>query len=368
MAGAAGEIHDFVIVGAGPAGSAAALRAQALGCSTALIEREKFPRPRPCGGWLGPAGVALCGELGLKSKSLKPVEFTGVRIFSLDMKKNAAVKDKELNGWIVERAGLDQALFDAAKAAGAQVFAQATLSGITLGEDRVSLRFENGQSVAGRVLLAADGALSAAARFANLAPAGRQPEVARSISSEGPAMKGQSGLDIVIGAARILQVAAVTRTGERTRVTLNTKMGSDAAMDAFRSFISAAQAAGHLPKDMSAPQTMVAPLGTALDMEAHVGKRTLLIGDAGGFMAAFSGEGIYPAMRSGIIAAEVASRAIKSRWVQDELATFGDAWRTGLADYLRMPNTDLALLMPLVFNNPQMSARVARAFLLGQQF
>jgi hypothetical protein len=33
-----------------------------------------------------------------------------------------------------------------------------------------------------------------------------------------------------------------------------------------------------------------------------------------------------------------------------------------------MPNTDLGLLMPMVFNNPQMSRRMARAFLLGQGF
>lgn len=368
MASQAGEIHDLVIVGAGPAGNAAALRARALECSAVIVEREKFPRSRPCGGWVGPAGVALLNELGIKQKSLKPVEFAGVRIYSLDMKKNASVKDNDLNGWIVERAILDQCLLDAAERAGATLRSPATPAGVTLGEDRVTLRFEDGSSVAGRILLIADGALSSTARIANLVPAGRQPEAARSISCEGPPTKGHTGLDIVIGATRILQVAAVTRTADRTRVTLHTRMTLDAAMEAFRSFIAAAETAGQLPKGMSAPQSMVGPLGTALDMEAHVGKRTLLIGDAGGFVASFSGEGIYPAMRSGMIAAEVAARAIKSRWVQDELATFGDAWRTGLADYLRMPNTDLALLMPLVFNNPQMSTRVARAFLLGQQF
>jgi hypothetical protein len=50
------------------------------------------------------------------------------------------------------------------------------------------------------------------------------------------------------------------------------------------------------------------------------------------------------------------------------LHSFGSAWRRDLADYLRLPNTDLALLMPLVFNNAQMSGRLARAFLLGQTF
>ena len=110
------------------------------------------------------------------------------------------------------------------------------------------------------------------------------------------------------------------------------------------------------------------PGGAALDMDTHVGKRCLLIGDAGGFAAAFSNETVYPAMRSGWIAAETALRALHAPVLQDELASFSVAWRTDMADYLRMPNTDLSLLVPLVFNNEQMSRRVARAFLLGQPF
>jgi len=73
-------------------------------------------------------------------------------------------------------------------------------------------------------------------------------------------------------------------------------------------------------------------------------------------------------MRSGWKAAEAADRALKAPVLQDELHSFSSAWRRDLADYLRLPNTDLALLMPLVFNNSQMSGRLARAFLLGQTF
>ena len=46
----------------------------------------------------------------------------------------------------------------------------------------------------------------------------------------------------------------------------------------------------------------------------------------------------------GWIAAEVVHKAIGSKR-RDELATFEEACG-GLADYLRMPNTDLSLLMP----------------------
>lgn len=362
------QIHDLLIVGAGPAGCAAALRARALNLSAVILEREKFPRSRHCGGWLGPAGVALCGELGITAKGIKAIPFSGLRLYSMDLKKSAKIADSGLDGWLVDRAILDAALLEKAKAAGVILVSPASASAITLGEKDVTVHLETGEPQKAKLLVAADGTHSSAARLAHLAAAGRQPDLARCIFADGPGVKGQSGLDVAIGAGRVLQIATLTHTPDATRITFLTRLPQDAALKAYQVFASAATAAGLLPEKLGKPCEMAVPLGTALDMEAHVGKRSMLIGDAGGFVAAFSGEGIFPAMRSGAIAADVAARALQSRWVQDELATFGGEWRTALADYLRMPNTDLALLMPLVFNNEQMSARVARAFLLGQQF
>jgi flavin-dependent dehydrogenase len=148
-----------------------------------------------------------------------------------------------------------------------------------------------------------------------------------------------------------------------------TRAAESSATDEFGRFCERAVESGLLPEGVPRePERRVCPGGVALDMDTHVGKRCLLIGEAGGFVAAFSHEEIYPAMCSGWIAAESALGALRAPVLQDELASFGAAWRGRLADYLRMPNTDLSLLVPLVFNNAQMSRRVARAFLLGQPF
>ena len=48
-----------------------------------------------------------------------------------------------------------------------------------------------------------------------------------------------------------------------------------------------ARAAKLLPENSPALQTARCPAGLALELDSHVGKRTLLIGDAGGFVAAF---------------------------------------------------------------------------------
>lgn len=364
----ASERFDILIVGGGPAGAAAALRARGLGASVAVVEKERFPRTRACGGWIGPQGVAFVTEAGLTAKAVGAAEFQGLRLHSWDLKKSVAVKDSAIAGWIVDRARFDAAMIEAAARAGATVRFGAAAAGVSLRDDQVLVTLADGAVVAGRVLLIADGAQSPTARLAHLTPAGGMRDVATAAFAEAPIAKSPASLDVAVGTVRTVQVATVVRAGGMARVTVSTRTAG-AAESLLGALATTAAGAGLLPAAVgAAPARCTLPAGVALDMDAHVGKRCVLIGDAGGFVSAFSGEGIYPAMRSGWIAAEVAQRAIGARVPQDELATFEERWRSALADYLRMPNTDLSLLMPLVFNNQQMSTRVGRAFVLGQPF
>ena len=47
---------DVLIVGAGPAGSAAALVLARAGARVALVDKAAFPRDKACGDLIGPAG------------------------------------------------------------------------------------------------------------------------------------------------------------------------------------------------------------------------------------------------------------------------------------------------------------------------
>jgi menaquinone-9 beta-reductase len=57
--------HDVIIAGAGPAGAQLALRLARAGWSVALLDARRFPRPKPCGEFLGPDCLPLLEELGL---------------------------------------------------------------------------------------------------------------------------------------------------------------------------------------------------------------------------------------------------------------------------------------------------------------
>src|SRR4051794_41789093 len=49
---------DVAVVGAGPGGSAAAITLARAGLRVALIDRQEFPRTKPCGDLIGCGGVA----------------------------------------------------------------------------------------------------------------------------------------------------------------------------------------------------------------------------------------------------------------------------------------------------------------------
>jgi len=56
---------DVLVVGAGPAGSIAALALARAGASVALLDKARFPRDKACGDLVGPRGLRLLDELGV---------------------------------------------------------------------------------------------------------------------------------------------------------------------------------------------------------------------------------------------------------------------------------------------------------------
>jgi flavin-dependent dehydrogenase len=56
---------DVLVVGGGPAGSAAAARLAAQGFRTVLVDRASFPRDKVCGDFVGPTALAELADLGV---------------------------------------------------------------------------------------------------------------------------------------------------------------------------------------------------------------------------------------------------------------------------------------------------------------
>src|SRR5687768_18201476 len=64
------EKFDAAIVGAGPAGTAAAISLAGKGYRVALIDKEKFPRAKLCGDFINPVNWPILRELGIDNQVL----------------------------------------------------------------------------------------------------------------------------------------------------------------------------------------------------------------------------------------------------------------------------------------------------------
>jgi len=363
------SIVDVLIVGGGPAGAAAAVRARQLELSVLVLDRAAEDAAGSYALWLSPAGVGICDACGVELEAAGAVVFHGLRLHSWDLKRSAEVREEEIQGRIIPGAAMRPALAAAMRRAGVHVHFGAEPVAVAVGEEFATVTLADHQTLRGRMLLVADGSDSATARLIRLRPPAAEAAGPNCVCLHLSGSSATGGVDVVIGASRSGRVVTIVHLGREVYVTLLTRDASSPASDQFAEFRAAAENAGFLPvQPERKPAAYFSPAGVAIEMDSHVGKRALLIGDAGGFVSAFSNEGLYPAMKSGWVAADTAAAALAAPVFQDELASYSARWRAELADYLRMPNTDLALLTPLVFNNPQMSARVARAFLLGQQF
>ncbi|MDN3718414.1 FAD-dependent oxidoreductase [Roseibium salinum] len=85
--------HDVIIVGAGPAGSTAAIELARQGRSVALVEKDEFPRRKVCGEYMSATNIPVLQRLGVAEawrdragpEIRKVALFAGQRIVSAPM-------------------------------------------------------------------------------------------------------------------------------------------------------------------------------------------------------------------------------------------------------------------------------------------
>jgi len=163
--GSTERVWDVVVVGAGPAGSAAALSALRTrpAARVLLLDRASFPRDKPCGDGVAPHALDVLADLGLPGlvDDHRPVSRLHLQVdgtpgggrdqlhVSGDMRRPARV---------VPRAVLDARVRAGAVAAGA-VPGLRTVRTIDVGADGVVLD-AGPQQLHARVVVAADGARS----------------------------------------------------------------------------------------------------------------------------------------------------------------------------------------------------------------
>jgi flavin-dependent dehydrogenase len=342
-------MFDVLVVGAGPAGSIAAIVLARAGARVCLIDRAAFPRPKLCGDTLNPGALAVLRRLGLHHAVAGDVQLLdGMRVTG-DGVSIAARYPGSLQGVALTRERFDAALIAAAAAAGVDVRERLTArrplvrkaSGLTTVDGILATTVRQHQlEIPARVTIAADGRRSTLAFALGLV---RHPSSPRRWAIGGHAM----GVDALssYGEMHIRRrhyIGVAPLAGGVANVCLVRPFPSG-ARDQLRSpastLMSALQADPVLRERCARARLIstpivLGPLAVDIVEQAIVPDGLLLAGDAAGFIDPMTGDGLRFALRGGELAAEAALRALEHGWTgvhrwHDRARTreFGPKWR-----------------------------------------
>ncbi|MUL44689.1 geranylgeranyl reductase family protein [Mycobacterium sp. CBMA293] len=159
---------DVVVVGAGPAGSAAAAWAARRGRDVLVIDSAPFPRDKACGDGLTPRAIAELRELGLGEWLGGHISHYGLRMagFGADREVRWPGPSFPDTSSAVPRTELDDRIRQVAEEAGAKMLLGVKAVGVehdASGRVR-TLKLDDGQEVSCTELIVADGARSTLGR------------------------------------------------------------------------------------------------------------------------------------------------------------------------------------------------------------
>jgi menaquinone-9 beta-reductase len=155
-----GAMLRVLIAGGGVGGASLAILLGRAGVEVELFERSTFPREKPCGEGLMPAGVAALERMGLAS-AIGGAPFFGVRYIFPNFKMEGqfpARKGKPAEGRGQRRLHLDGILFAAASATpGVSAYTGAQVDAPIVENGRVTGIIVDGEQRRGDLVIAADG-------------------------------------------------------------------------------------------------------------------------------------------------------------------------------------------------------------------
>jgi flavin-dependent dehydrogenase len=295
------ESWDVVVIGAGPAGSSAAIASARSGLKVLLVDAKRFPRRKVCGGCLNRVSVKLLQQLIGPQHRLweSAIPLTGFRMTHRNRRFDFAMPA----GQAVDRAELDQSLVDVAQEAGVTFRSPVTAKILSMGNEARLIELaakDHIATVSAKVAVIAGGLSNRAANDCDTL----QQTVKTSsrvgieaIYADFPqdyvaglihmvvARDGYVGLTQIAG-KRLHVAAAVTRSALQRLGPVATAQGilHDAG-------------AVMLPKNAAATWRGTPPLTARAKRLAA--ERVFLVGDAAGYVEPFTGEGIRWALESG---------------------------------------------------------------------
>jgi len=322
-------MYDVAVIGAGPGGATASRYLAKKGLKVCMIDKDTFPRDKPCGGGFSEGLLDEFPYLRKRSDEfLKGVARVGV----LHSPNRRIVLKGSVDLALALRTDFDNVLFESAVEEGAEPLVGTRAKSVRFHNDYSEVMLKGSESIKAQVVIGADGVSSMVARETGLN---------RRWSSS------------MITACRVVEVPAkyneiVDRYTENLNYHFYVNLGglpgygwifpkhgthAQGLPRVFDAFVR------HLKKekllmqdaDLSGAKGALVPTGGPLS-KSYV-ERVILLGDSVGMVSPITGGGIAYAMRAAKYATAVLTKVIEGGDFGSELLSeYEDLWRRDFGD------------------------------------
>ncbi|MGW6935526.1 geranylgeranyl reductase family protein [Lentzea sp. NPDC054927] len=355
------EDADVIVVGAGPAGSTAATYLARAGLDVLLLEKSSFPREKVCGDGLTPRGVKQLIDLGIDTREDNGwLHNKGLRVvgggvtMELDWPDLATFPNY---GVVRPRMDFDEMLANTAKQAGARMHENTTVTkaiienGRVVGVEAKQGPEKNPVTYRAPIVVGCDGVSARLALSVGLQKDDAKPmgvAVRRYYAS--PRTKDdylESHLELWAPDGKLLPgYGWIFGMGDGS---VNVGLGILSTSKAYgttdyrqllRSWLDGTPEEWGFREENATSRIGGAALPMGLNRKPHYRAGLVLVGDAGGMVNPFNGEGIGYAMESAKIASESVVQALARTGVNRERALHGYPVRIeeALGSYYRLGN------------------------------
>jgi geranylgeranyl reductase family protein len=360
---------DVIVVGGGPAGATAARVLGKAGVPTLLLDKSAFPRDKPCGGGIS---ARVTKRFPYIENALNSIPTNWVSKVYFEAPSGIAIEyesDQRLY-LTLRRREFDHLLLSLAEGH-IEYQAPALVRKITFNSDSVMVNAEvmgEQRHYRCRVILGCDGANGVVARAAGLRSGSVQNEYAIDMMEETPyqelniaerdrmyvyyRIQGQYGYGYVFPKANHLNLGV----GFKLDYYLSELRGQHYSY--HRAFVEELTSKRLLSGQPNRANFRAFPLPISGPLPRTYAERVLLSGDAGGFVNAFTAEGIYYAMVSGEHAAHAAIDAVRANeFGVQRMRGYEQAWKGEIGVELAKS----VAIQRLLFSDPGRMDRIVRA-------
>ena len=336
--------YDVIVVGAGPSGSTVAKFLSEKGVKVLLIDKDKFPRDKPCGG-------GLCEHITefdyIREKIEKNPSYflesicIRSKIVSPSAKHTTDYLSETPLFYNIRRKKFDHALVQFAINAGAEFLENCKVKEVFTTQEKAVVELANNKEFSCKVIVGAGGTYDVAANYLRKKEGLKKKRgkyIGMAVVEEFKV--GEEFIDGAYGKERTSMInlkhanlngyAWVFSKHDVLNIGFggfNDEMKKIDIKKEFKNYLDFLKMSGYLPKWVKSKKLIGSPLPFIGNIKKTYTDRIILVGDAAGFVSPLTGEGIHYAIDSGKIASEVISKALeKEDFSAQSLKTYQHIW------------------------------------------